>query len=267
MRPFSDDLTQFLRADQFKTEWYGSIRYKVFDLKTTVFRKFQGPGKMNMTSAYSMLNTTAHALWNATSAAADTSAMDFMTGMSADETTFSATSTETPGAQSGNPYSPQRLHRPDGHGYSHYDAHQSSYNSYPATHHYQKTDQFWHRNQNTYHNNEDDYSQNMVYDNDQSSSAAPGYGEHTSFKQKSGHSDHIVYGQPAYYHQAERPTWQDASAYNGYSSRRGSVDDPAATAPPESSATAEHSELDQSQAFRFQQKMGIYQKMEGIYDR
>ena len=70
IRPFASEYTDFLNADQFKTEWYMSLRYKVSDLQASVFRKFQGPGRMNMTAAMNMMDTTAQMMQNMTAAAA-----------------------------------------------------------------------------------------------------------------------------------------------------------------------------------------------------
>ena len=70
VRPFESEYTSFLGADQFRTEWYMSLRYKVSDLQATVFRNFHGPGQMNMTAAYHMMNATAQMMQNLTSSAA-----------------------------------------------------------------------------------------------------------------------------------------------------------------------------------------------------
>ncbi|KAF0297312.1 Lachesin [Amphibalanus amphitrite] len=67
IRPFAQEYTDFLGSDQFKTEWYMSLRYKVSDLQANVFRHFQGPGRVNMTAAYHLMNATAHMMQNLTS--------------------------------------------------------------------------------------------------------------------------------------------------------------------------------------------------------
>ena len=66
VRPFEDEITDFFSSDEFKTEWYMSMRYKLTDLAASVSRSLQSPWQLNMEAAQNMVNTTAQLVQNMT---------------------------------------------------------------------------------------------------------------------------------------------------------------------------------------------------------